>query len=374
MPPGDGLGYYNGKAVFVPATAVGDIVKVDVIKEKKRLIIASLAEIESPSPDRTQPSCPHYESCGGCSLMHFSYEYQLALKKQMLQEVLKNNRLALNPKIIPSPREDRFRFRAQLKCQGGIVGFSERRGNRVVEVSNCQTLSQEILEQLDPLKRLGYSQAEFLLLASTIDGQVSASIQQTGPASPLPGFPNTIEEDYGFGTICLSSSGFAQSNPFITRLITKELVENCKNTGAICELYCGSGTFSIPMARQTDTFYGFDFSATAIEMAKNNAQKNGFNHAKFKCVNLDKDISIPPVETIMADPPRKGLSKKVLNAIGRSKAQNLLYVSCNPSTLARDINKLRDSSGFTPVSLTAYDMYCHATHLEAFAVLRRDQG
>ncbi len=138
VPPGDGLGFYKEKAVFVPATAPGDIVRVYSLKEGKKSITAALQEVLTPSPDRCDPPCPHFHTCGGCSLMHLPYETQLELKRQMLVEVLENHGIQQIPEIVPSPHITGFRYKTRVRCVEGRLGFSERNSNRVVEVPECR--------------------------------------------------------------------------------------------------------------------------------------------------------------------------------------------------------------------------------------------
>ncbi len=371
VPPGDGFAIHNDKAVFVPASAVGDVVNVYAVKEKNKFIIAAIKNIVSPSPDRIDANCPHYLLCGGCSLMHLSYRNQLDLKKQMLVELFANYNLEIKPDIIPSPEQDHFRYRTQLRCVEGKIGFSERNSNKVVEITDCRILSKGISEALKKLKNLGRRECEYMLLESAETGEVAVSIMEGRKTTSLPGFPSSLEENYGFGMVELHSDGFAQSNPLVTRLIVQRLLNECKETDLICELYCGCGTFSIPVALHTKALFGFDISASSINTAKKNAEQNKLRNTEFKSCNLEKESSLPEADTIIVDPPRKGLGKNILKQIGKSKAAKLIYISCNPATLARDIKVLRDSAGFDVSAVTGYDMYCHSTHLEVFAVLNR---
>ncbi|MBU3917219.1 methyltransferase [bacterium] len=371
VPPGDGFAIYNNKAVFVPAAAVGDIVSVYTVKEKNTFIIAAIKDIITPSPDRVNADCHHYPLCGGCSLMHLSYQNQLELKKRMLMEVFSNHGFEIQPDIVSSPEKTNFRFRTQLRCVGGKIGFSERNSNRVVEISDCGILSKGISDTLKKLKRIGRLECEYMLLESSTTGEVAVSIVEGKKTSALPGFASSINEDYGFGKVELLSDGFAQSNPFVTRLIINRLVEECKKSDRMCELYCGCGTFSIPVALQTKALYGYDISMSSIATAKKNAERNELHNAEFKSGNLEKETRLQEADEIIVDPPRKGLGNNVIRQIAKSRANKLIYISCNPSTLARDAKDLKESAGFEISSITGYDMYCHSTHLEVFAILNR---
>lgn len=371
VPPGDGLGYYDGRAVFVPATAPGDTVRVFSLKESKTTISAALQEVLIPSPLRCDPPCPHYHTCGGCSLMHLSYEQQLEIKAQMLAETLRRNGIQISADIVPSPEVYHFRYKTRIRCVDGRLGFSERKSNRIVEIPECRILSPAIKTTLKQLEALGRSNAEYQLLESWKSGDIGVSILEGRQLVPLPGHQQSVQEDYGFGPLTLHSHGFAQSNPFITSAIIRDLLEHVGKASQICDLFCGCGTFSLPLAASDNHLNGYDISPLSIQTATENAENLSLNSVVFNTIDLNRLKKLPPADTIIADPPRKGLGKKLCGMIRKSKAERMLYVSCNPASLARDLRELTGSDGFQIVDLKGYDMYCHATHLEALAVLQR---
>ncbi|MCP4755743.1 MAG: class I SAM-dependent RNA methyltransferase [Proteobacteria bacterium] len=371
VPPGDGFGLYQGKAVFVPGTAVGDVVRVRAVKEKKRFIAAVLEEVLSPSDERIEAPCPHAARCGGCSLMHLAYDDQIELKKKMLREVFGNHGLEISTEIVPSPQVYGFRYRAQLNYANGRLGFSPRKGGGIVEIPQCRILSPGIMGAVRTASQLNVADGECVLLESSANGGVAGSLLIGEETLALPRFPSQVEEDYGFGSVTLNAEGFAQSNPHITREISGALVEQCGDVKRVCELYCGCGTFSIPVASCVDELQGYDIGQGAVATARENARRNRLTNVRFKVGNLDRIGKLPNADTIMVDPPRKGLGRNAIQRIGRSKASRLFYISCNPSTLARDLEILRSRDGFHVSKVTGYDMYCHSTHLEVLAVLAR---
>ncbi|MFH2131402.1 MAG: methyltransferase domain-containing protein [bacterium] len=371
VPPGDGFGIYQGKAVFVPATVPGDTVRVFSLKENKRAISATLQEILIPSPERCDPPCPHYQNCGGCSLMHLTYERQLDLKKQMLIEVLGSNGIEWTPAIVPSPEIFNYRYKIRVRCEDGRLGFSERKSNRIVEIPGCKIVTPVMAETLKQLVSLGRANTEFHLLQSLKTGAVAVSVMEGKELVPLPGFEPSVEEDYGAGPLILHSHGFAQANPFITTAIIRDLQAAARDSDRVCELFCGCGTFSIALAGSVSRLWGYDISPLSIRTAKENFQRQQLDHGDFSAGDLNRLRKLPPADTVVVDPPRKGLGNHVCQLINRSTAGKLIYVSCNPDSLARDIRELTGRGGFTLDDLTGYDMYCHATHLELLAVLSR---
>ncbi len=371
VPPGDGFGLFKGKAVFVPAATTGDVVSVSVIKETKGVIFAALEEVVKAAPERIEPPCPHYMQCGGCSLMHLSYEKQLDLKKKMLMESFANHQFEINPELVASPQSSGFRYRSQLRIRDGLVGFSRRRGNQLVEPVQCQILSSGLMAVLPKISQLQLANGECHVLESFADGEVAGLLFLGAEPIPLPGFPESVMENYGFGNVELPVDAFAQSNPLITSKIAEELVVHCQNVGRVVELYCGCGTYSIPVGSQVEALFGFDGSQEAIQTVRENARRNHLQGLRFKVANLDRLGKLPKADTIIVDPPRKGMGKRVVKLIGRSKASKLLYVSCNPATQARDIRMLHRDHGFNLTRITGYDMYCYSTHLETLAILQR---
>jgi len=371
VPPGTGFAIHNGKAVFVPATAVGDVVNVFPVKEKKNHIIAAVKEILTPSPDRIKAPCPHYDLCGGCSLMHLAYETQLKLKTEMLQEVLNNYGLTCDVNIIPAQQPFQYRYRTQLKCKDRIVGFSQRNSNTLVGVDQCLILAEPLKEQYQKLVKLFAKQRDYHLLGSSVNQEVSCTVFEGRQKFMLPGSQPTITENYGFGDLELESESFAQSNPGMISVIAKDLFDNLNHSNKVCELYCGSGTFSLAIAKKAKSLIGYEIDKHAVEQADKNMHKNGFEHCRFEAGNLEKISFDPDMDTIVADPPRTGMAKSIIKQILQSSVNEIFYISCNPTTMARDLSILTREGQFKMRSITAYDMYCHSTHLEALAILQR---
>lgn len=372
VPPGTGFAIHQGKAVFVPATAVGDIVKVFPVKEKKNHIIARLHEVVTASHDRINVPCPHYDLCGGCSLMHLSYEKQLQLKLEMLKEVLNNQGVSSDVSIVPAEQLYKYRYRTQLKCQDRIVGFSQRNSNTVTAVNQCRILADSLMGQYGRLEKLFANKRDYHLLASSKTQQVSCTVLEGGQKSVLPGSTATVIENYGFGDLELESGSFAQSNPGMVSLIAKDLFENLKNQQKVCELYCGSGTFSLAIAQKADSLIGYEIDKNAVEQAIKNTRRNELPNCEFKAGNIEKLTLAQEIDTIVADPPRTGLAIGIIHQILKSRVNEIFYLSCNPTTMARDLRVLTQEGRFKIRRLTGYDMYCHSTHLEALAILQRD--
>lgn len=371
VPPGNGLGYFEGKAVFIEGTIVGDVVKAYKVKEKKKFIVAVVKEIVKPSPQRVEAVCPHYQTCGGCSLMHLSLEDQIELKKEMLNDTLSSFDILPADKIKLSHTALGYRYKTRLKVKNGVVGFQKRFSNDLVGIESCPVLSEGLNRSLNTLKTLNLSDGVLHLQESSATGEISGVKSNNKFIESIPGFKFEIEEDYGAGLTTLQGGQFSQANPAITKDIIEDLLAEVKEEDDVCELYCGSGTFSMAVGARSAQLTGYELSEIAIQQAKQNARKNKLKNVDFKVANLDKAEMDRDINLIIADPPRAGLSPKVIRQITNSKAQRFLYVSCNPATMARDCRKLKEEGGFSVKKVTGYDMYPQTTHLEALAVLER---
>ncbi len=375
-PPGNGLGFYQGKAVFVPRTVVGDEVLVSPEKEKKRYIIGRLEKVVKPGLKRREVLCPHYAECGGCDLLHLAYSDQLELKKDMLLQVLAGAGIQTGVNMIAAPDEFHYRHRALFRrdAETGGVGFLRRRSHQVVAVPECLVLAPALLALLKEL-RVSSALPEKMLschgLASS-SGTFAAAVEVGSCCQALSGILESVTENYGFGDLELAASGFAQVNPAITRLMINDLLKHCADACEVAELYGGSGTFSLPLATIARHLTVYESDSAAAARGRRNATRNSFDNVCFISGRVERKTLPDSLDTLVVDPPRSGLDPLVVEKIVKSKASQLIYISCNPATLARDLARLKElDNGFIFDSLTAYDMYAGTTHLEVMAYLKR---
>lgn len=376
-PPGNGLGFYHDKAVFVPRTVVGDEVLVSIEKEKKRYIIGRLMEVVNPGSKRRIVPCSHYEECGGCDLLQLSYRDQLVLKKEMLVQVLAGAGIQAEFNIVAAPSEFYYRHRALFRRdqEAGKFGFLRRRSHQVIAVPDClvltpamKTLLSEIAARSSTLPK---KMTTFYGLASA-GGALAVAAEVGRNYKAVPGIAQTVTENYGFGDLELAASGFAQVNPAITRLMIGDLLKNCTDACEIAELYGGSGTFSLPLATIARNLTVYESDLGAAARGRRNAARNGLENVRVVSGRVEKKVLPKALDTLVVDPPRSGLQPVIIEKMVKSRAARLIYISCNPATLARDLARLKAfDNGFTLESLTAYDMYAGTTHLEVMASLKR---
>jgi len=380
-PPGNGLGFYQGKAVFVPQVVVGDKLLVKIEKEKKRYIIGTLSEVVEAGHERCQPPCPHYEKCGGCDLLQLSYADQLSLKQDMLEQVLAGAGIIVPVTMFAAPRTTAYRHRAIFHFDQDLqqIGFLRRRSHKVVPVPDCPVLAsglQKLLAEFSENPEL-FSPGLGTCYALANSRGEYAAVGCRGRFSPrnlktLNKISETVIENYGFGELELAAGGFAQVNPQITAIIIKDLLSHCADAAVIAELYGGSGTFSLALATVAAQLTVYESDLQAAARGRHNLKRNGFENVRFISGRVEKSKLKANLDTLVVDPPRVGLSPAVVEMIGKSSAAKIIYISCNPATLARDISRLKTiSPNLTLKSIKAYDMYPGTTHLEVMAVLER---
>jgi len=369
VPPAQGLGHYRGKAVFVPGTAVGDRLEAVVVREKKDYLVAEMHRLLQASPDRVEAPCPYVNQCGGCDLMHLAYPQQLALKTEMLGRALAEARLEARAELIPSPQPLGFRYRCQWTWQQGKLGYLARNSHRLIPVDRCPILSAGLNQQFERVSRLFYPDGEFSLLESRLTHEIGVSCRQGRETFPVPGFPEWLVENYGFGELRLQAGLFAQSNPFVTELLIRRVVDRIQTDERVTELFCGCGTFTIPVAQKAARVIGYEISPPAVEAARQNIRLNRLTNVQCRVADTEKLRLDRETDCVLLDPPRTGLGRKIKTDLIAAGVKKIIYLSCNPATLIRDLVDLTRSDCYQVVEINGYDMYAQSSHLEVLAVL-----
>ncbi len=410
---GKGLGRLEGKATFVPFVIPDEKVQIKIKKEKKNFIEAHLKQVIEKSPYRREPLCNYFTTCGGCDFQHIKYEYQIKLKKDILEEALQrigNIKSFPEIKTIPSEKEFFYRNRAQFKVYANHIGFYKRESHTVIDIDNCPILSKQIAYIPDKLKELLtyfivqpkeihiFSATEGNLLKFIFDKQikkypdlktinkilginiVGAGIyyrkNQTVYLQKTLGQKFTFEKIKNF-KFKVSLDSFFQVNKFQIKNLIDTVISFLKNSKIIADMYCGVGTFSIPAGKIVDKVYGFELNKIAVKDAVENAKINNVKNCKFypfetkKAVDflIEKNI---PVDTIIFDPPRSGLNKYIIDKTSKIKTlEKIVYVSCNPTTLARDLSDF-SKKGFSIKQIYMIDMFPQTYHIETITFLTRN--
>ncbi len=412
---GSGLARYAGQVVFVPHTAVGDRIVSRVTKVKKHFLEAELVEILESGPQRIVPHCPVAGECGGCQWQHLPYSEQLKIKEGLFSDTLVRKcgvDPALVREIVSSPQPWHYRSRVQVKCHQAAerfeTGFYRPKSRFVVAVDRCPLIDTRLNDTLSVLRRLldGTSFARYipqmdlavgddgvqsvvvhylgddadglqaLLLGSGLAGHLHLQLGSKASMISLQGNGRlAIEVDEPALNLCYATGSFAQINLEQNRALVREAMKLIDWQGGetVLDLYCGMGNFSLPAARRGGTVLGVEESELSIRMARVNAQANGLKNASFVAAPAQgyvaRHAAGPQPDIIFLDPPRVGAHEVVRELINAS-AQWLVYVSCDPQTLARDLNILLNN-GWRLISSQPFDMFPQTYHCESLTLMQR---
>jgi len=353
---GKGVARDNGKAVFVPFTIEGEKVSAQIVREKKQFAEAELVDLKETSPHRVEPPCPYFGRCGGCSYQHIDYEHQLAIKfrqvRDVLQRIGKLKDVPMRP-IIPSPLDYNYRNRITVHAQEGVIGFYQRDSHHLIDIERCPIAMDEVNRVLAELRGQRVRDGHYTLRAES-------------------------------GVLV-----FSQTNDAVAKAL-RDLVAQFVPAGQqlLIDAYCGAGFFAKALLDRFERVIGIDWDRFAIEAAKKNATTKetyiaGDIEAELRSV-LEQTRGVEAVAaatapsqnlrvgtratTLLVDPPATGLSAKIREMIVDLAPSTLIYVSCNPPTLARDLADLQQR--FTIESVTPLDMFPQTAEIEVAAHLR----
>ena len=375
---GAGIAKPDGWVVFVPFALPGEKVRATVWRNEANCSHADLVEILEPSPDRIEPHCPHFATCGGCQYQHLPYEKQLEWKTRQVRELLSHMvgiEEEVNP-TIPSPKQWGYRskitphFQRPKPGEDFPIGFLEfNRRTRLVDVYNCPIAMDEINEALQPIRddvkrrAAEYKKGATLLLRATED---RVETDHRAPVSEKVG-------DLKFNFL---AGDFFQNNPFILESFTGHAAEQAKgpNQKYLLDAYCGSGLFGLTLAKNFEQVVGIELSETSADWARRNAKTNGIENASFIASSAEAlfaDITFPSEQTsVLIDPPRKGCSMDFLNQLFTFGPSRVVYVSCNPATQMRDLKSFLEQ-GYKIESIQPFDLFPQTRHLECVIALSR---
>lgn len=410
---GNGIARQQGRVIFVPGAFPGDVVLCQLTKEKKNYAEARVVELLQSSPQRRTPPCPVAGECGGCQWQQLPYAEQLNWKQRLFADTLERQ-AGVDPQllrqIVSSVQEWGYRSRVQIKCflssNGFITGFYRPKSRYVVAIDQCPLISPKLNELLTELReRLASSQFACQIpqidLAIGDDKATRAVIhylgtQQSGLIALLrplaeqscfdlfiqAGSKRKLTRVCGTGNLKISVAepeillnyavgGFAQINLAQNRQLVAAVLEAAQLKGdeRILDLYCGMGNFSLPLARQAAYVCGVEDYTVSIEMARRNAVENVIDNAEFHVMQAEEALQSlkSNFDILVLDPPRSG-AYAVVKQLLRQPINKVIYVSCDPQTLARDLKALLNA-GYQLLSSQAFDMFPQTFHIESLTVL-----
>jgi 23S rRNA (uracil1939-C5)-methyltransferase len=419
---GRGIAHVGGKATFIDGALPGERVRLRYTRRHGRFDEGVTVKILEPASARVEPRCPHFSLCGGCSLQHYASIAQIQHKQAVLLEQLQHIG-GVRPASILSPLTGPvwdYRHKARLtvryveKKAKLLIGFKEKGGRRVADLSRYEVLHPSVGQKLTELRvLLGklslYKQIPQIEVAVGEDS-TALVIRHLAPLSDhdqeqlkryaelhrmsiylQAGGPETVEllwpkdarplhyrlpaEDI---EIYFEPTDFTQVNPAINRALVGSIVEllNPKPDERVLDLFCGLGNFTLPIARHAERVLGIEGEASLVERARRNAEYNKINNVDFEVMDLaDENLEatfIPSYfDKVLLDPPRTG-AREIIERLEFKGVKRLVYVSCNPATLARDARILVHARGLLLAAAGVLDMFPHTTHVESIALFIRD--
>ena len=416
-----GVARIDGKVTFIDGALPGERVRAEVRRRKRRFDMARTLEVLEESPQRVTPRCPHFGVCGGCSLQHLAADAQLEHKQRDLLDKLAHIGKVHPERVAPPLRGARWGYRrkARLGCRlvpakGGVLaGFRERHANLVADIRECHVLPPAVgqgivalralltgLEVRDAVPQLEFAAGDGVVLMvlrhlrplGEADREalrgfarrtgIAVALQAGGPDSivaleppVLPAMSYRLEAfdlELGFGPL-----DFVQVNAAINEALVERAVAAVDPAPGepVLDLYCGLGNFSLALARRGARVTGVEMGAAMVERARDNAARNGIGSADFHAGDLSREESAARwaaagFQAWLLDPPRSGAAALVA-ALDRDPPRRIVYVSCNPATLARDAGALVNGHGYRLHEVSVVDMFPHTNHVESLAVFRR---
>ncbi|RQD67356.1 MAG: 23S rRNA (uracil(1939)-C(5))-methyltransferase RlmD [Tindallia sp. MSAO_Bac2] len=431
---GEGVGKIEGFPLFIAGAVPGDKVKVKIIKLKKNFGLAELVKIIKPSEDRVSSICQYHNLCGGCQTLTLDYEAQLVFKEKRVKDALRRIGkidTAIKP-VLGMENPHRYRNKAQFPIGYSedklSIGFFQRGSHDIVSIDDCKIQHPFNSKVIDIIKnyirannvsiynektgkgllrhlitKIGFQTQEQMVIL-VINGdtmpneeELAHTMTQTFPnlkslvintntkkTNVIMGMNNRVVYGHNYitDTLCglefqISPHAFYQVNPVQTEVLYDQVVKlaDLKGDETVLDLYCGIGTISLLLAQRAGKVIGVESVEAAVEDARINAENNQIVNTEFYAANAEKILpelasqSVKP-EIIVVDPPRKGCDKEVLEAMVKLNPSKIIYVSCNPSTLARDLRFLEDNVYKTEM-VQPVDLFPNTVHVEMVVLMSR---
>ena len=380
---GRGICFVNNKVTFVPNTIPGDIVNIKIIKENKKYNEAILIDLVNSSSDRINAPCPYFGKCGGCTLQTLPYEKGISYKKDKVINYFRKMGISITPKVIVNDIHYNYRNKITLKVVNGVVGYYKLNSHRVVEVNNCMLAEECINDVISIVCGMGIINGEVIIRSNykseiliIINSKDEISINNV--SKNIKGIILSNEVIYGdnyFYEIVnnikykVSYKDFFQVNRSVAGKMFLLAQNFTNNNDCVLDLYSGVGTLGLSASKNAKSVVGVEINKEAVDDANQNALINNLNNAKFIYSDASniKNIDVS-FNKLIVDPPRAGLSREVIDFIKFKLPDEIMYISCDYHTQARDL-KLLDS--YEIIDSYICDLFSYTYHVECICFLRK---
>ncbi len=371
---GDGIGRIDNFVVFVPFVLEGERVEAEIVEVKRRYATADLVRVITPSPHRTEPQCAYYMRCAGCQYQHTDYPHQLDLKGKQIRDIFQRIGGIAEPPIGPvvaSPRP--YDYRNKIVVHGpGKPGFWTMRGRSIITIDRCPIARDEINAKLAEVSQQSLENVHLTIRVNSA-GKVWTFIE--------PPVDQQIDEVILGKTLMAPLGSFFQVNEDVISLALEHVrkIFTASGCSTVVDAYCGVGLFALLLADLARHCYGMEIDAKAIAAANANAQRLGLANCDFYTGKTERLLFYTLRQCkldevcLVLDPPRSGCGKAVLKTLREQKPRKIVYVSCAPPMLARDIKEL-NKAGYVLEKVTPFDMFPQTAHCEAVAELSSSAG
>ena len=382
---GRGIAKIDEKVIFVDRTLPGEVCDIEITKENKKFLEAKAVSFKKNLKEEV--ICPYYDKCGGCDILHQKYNEQLKFKESKLKDILKKF-AGIDIKLNDIVFDEQFYYRNKITLHN--LGLFQRKSKTPVMIDNCMLVHPKINEIIKRLQE--YSKCsnnimdEVMIRVSNQDEVLLSVVGKITKKRFLSAFSDITvivinnqvftDKDYITDKIHdkvfkISSKSFYQVNRYVTEKLYDEVVEFYKNNNhsKVLDLYCGTGTISLLVAPFVDYVTGIEIVSDAVINANDNKELNKVNNVEFINGKVEDYIDkFTNIDGIIVDPPRSGLDNKTIGNILKISPKSIVYVSCDPITLARDLNILKDV--YDIISVTPVDMFPNTYHVESVSILK----
>lgn len=359
---GEGVGRLDDFVIFVPFVAIGETIEAEMRELKKNFGRASLVKVLKPSPDRVEPSCQHFAACGGCQYQHLAYEAQLRMKHKQIADLFQRIG-GISPQIVspvvPCPAPYGYRNRIMIRSQWNKpeqrlnIGFVRHDCGLVEDVYECKIAEPALNQQITHVR-----------MNPPPKGGIKVVLRIPPENWDVP------------------PDSFFQNNFFLLPKMVETVRAFLKDSGSkhLVDVYCGVGFFAIELAKDVESFAGVEYDRMAIRAANANAVRHGATNGEF--VSGSAEEQLPELldrftaksTTVILDPPRKGCLPETIALLRHVRPAQVIYVSCHPATMARDLNAFTESGVFELKGVVPLDMFPQTQHVECVADLRRAEA
>ncbi len=372
---GYGIVFSEGKTVFVPYIIEGEEIEFEIEKRKSSVYFGKAVEIIKGSEKRVDPFCKYYGICGGCNFQHISYNYQLEFKKKILINNLKRVakvEIPFEVETIPSPFADKYRTKVTFKIINGKIGFFKRNSNELIEIEECIIANEKINDFLTYVKKRGLVEpvrkGEIIVLSN--GEKISAVLKNEKKELYLADEKGLFFELLGLKYFFTPLS-FIQSNLYNLKTMLSLLKGEMEGKGeTAADLFSGTGFFTMLLSKYFKKVYSYEMEKENIKLQKKNKRINSIENIKIISGDILRKNMIFPSELFVIDPPRGGITKKVIERIVQAFPEKIIYFSCDSATFSRDTFYFKER-GYSLKKLKILDNFPHSDHFEIFSVFEK---